>query len=662
MEAREDSTTSPTTSSVATGTDWRDRRQVPIASVVETRPFWWRHPVLVQVVSVAALVWGVGYLVWRIGWSGRGTPLALFLALLAAELFGWLSLGFYVFFGWRIPVTERPPLPDRLPAVDVFVCTYDEAEHVLEATLVGCRAITVPHVTYLLDDGGRPEMETLAHRLGAVYVTRPDNSHAKAGNINHALGSTTGELILFLDADHVPHPDILTATVGYFDDPRLALVQMPHDFFNRDSAQHTRTTRHEQTLFYDVIAPGKDRQGAMFWCGSATVVRRVALEQVGGVLTDTVAEDFHTTIAMHARGWRSRYHNETLVQGLAPHDVAGFLLQRYRWARGNLRVFRTRQNPLTCRGLTPRQRISYFASLLNYFSGLQRFALLLVLMVTLVTGRLPMHASLASLLLLWFPWSALACVSTVALGRGALGSLDSTRYGLMTMGIYVRSVLTLFGAASTTFIVTPKEGVDPGGVRVLRMLSLVTVTGVALFVACVLRVATVLGVMSLPTMPTLATAITVALGLWELVCIVMLLSSLARRRQLRHHFRFLVTLQARIDNTATIVSLCDLTPDGLSFECPVSMDLGLAPRLLTRLPDSTGRLHDVTLTVRVQSSRREVDRPVFRIGCTIVAPDRRTRDRLVEYCFVARLALQAAVDAERLQPALAARHETVQTG
>ena len=66
----------------------------------------------------------------------------------------------------------------------------------------------------------------------------------------------------------------------------------------------------------------------MFWCGSATLVRRVALEGVGGVLTDTVAEDFHTTIALHARGWRTHYHHEVLVQGLAPHDLAGFLLQR----------------------------------------------------------------------------------------------------------------------------------------------------------------------------------------------------------------------------------------------------------------------------------------------------------------------------------------------
>ena len=136
----------------------------------------------------------------------------------------------------------------------------------------------------------------------------------------------------------------------------------------------------------------------MFWCGSATIVRRAALEGVGGVLTDTVAEDFHTTIRMHAQGWRTHYHDEILVQGKAPHDLASFLLQRARWAKGNLAVFRTRENPITCPGLTRRQRVSYFASLYNYFSGLQRITLLLVLAWVLLTGQLPMHASPATLL------------------------------------------------------------------------------------------------------------------------------------------------------------------------------------------------------------------------------------------------------------------------
>ena len=244
--------------------------------------FWWRHPHLVQVLGLSALGWGMAYLAWRVMVSGRGAPLALFLVLLAAELFGWLNLALYVFLAWSVPRSRQPALSYPIPSIDVFVCTYDESLNVLEATLTGCRALRLPHTTYLLDDGRRPEVEALAARLGIRYITRDDNRHAKAGNINHALRSTHGELILFLDADHVPMPCILESLAGDFRDPQLALVQTPHDFSNRDSVQHTRVARHEQTLFFEVIAPGKDRHNAIFWCGSATLMRRAALEEVGG--------------------------------------------------------------------------------------------------------------------------------------------------------------------------------------------------------------------------------------------------------------------------------------------------------------------------------------------------------------------------------------------
>ena len=237
-------------------------------------------------------------------------------------------------------------------AIDVYVCTYDEPVAVVQATLTGCLALNHPHTTYLLDDGRRPAMAAVAAEFGAEYLTRPDNFHAKAGNINAALPRTTGELVLVLDADHVPMPDALDALAGYFDDDKVALVQTPHDFYNHDSIQHYEIGRHEQSVFYSVIMPGKDRHGAAFWCGSGAVIRREALLEVGGVAVETIAEDFHTTIKLHRAGWKSRYHDEVLVQGLAPHDLGGYLLQRDRWARGNLAVFATTESPLRTRELT----------------------------------------------------------------------------------------------------------------------------------------------------------------------------------------------------------------------------------------------------------------------------------------------------------------------
>lgn len=618
-----------------------NQRAAPSVPPLETSrsTFWYAHDRLVRIIASAALAWGAAYLVWRIGWSGRGTPLALFLPLLAAEMFGWCSLAFYVFFAWRAPRLAPSPAPQPEISVDVFVCTYDEPASVLEPTLLACAAISSPHTTYVLDDGRRPEIRALAMRNGARYITRPDNAHAKAGNINHALPLTHGELILFLDADHVPLPGILDATTGYFSDPDVALVQTPHDFLNRDSAQHTAPARHEQTLFYEVIAPGKDRHNSMFWCGSATVVRRAALVEVGGVLTDTVAEDFHTTIAMHSRGWRTIYRNETLVQGLAPHNLDGFLLQRARWARGNLAVLRTRENPLTCPGLTIGQRVSYSASLANYFAGLQRMVLLLVLIWTLSTGQLPMHASLVVLAMLWVPWSSLSFLATGALGRGALGPFDSTRYGLLTMGIHVRGILALTSTRAGAFKVTPKNGVEQGGWRALRSLGLVTLLGVSLCVAWVLRAASALGVVALPDLPTFALVITLVLGVWELGCITWVLGGVATRRQVRASYRFPVELRARIARTASVVPVLDLSVEGVSFLSHIALSDGHRLTLLTRLPDTAGVLRDVELPVSVVSCR-PFDEGHYRIGCRLDQVTEATRELIVGYCFVIQPARQ----------------------
>src|SRR6185295_17794888 len=216
-----------------------------------------RHPWLLRSLAIVALLWGLGYLTWRIGWSGEGTSAIAFAMLLVTEIYGIWALATLTWFSWsRRPASRPPSTPGR--SVDVYVCTYDEPVEVVAATLAGCRALTYPHTTYLLDDGRRPEMEELAGIAGARYLTREENTHAKAGNINAALPRTGGELVLMLDADHVPMPDALDAMVGYFDDERLALVQSPHDFFNHDSVQHYVVGRHEQSLFYRVVCPGKD--------------------------------------------------------------------------------------------------------------------------------------------------------------------------------------------------------------------------------------------------------------------------------------------------------------------------------------------------------------------------------------------------------------------
>ncbi len=588
------------------------------------------HDGIRRAVATIALTAGFSYLIWRLFDTWKGTNPILFSVLFGCELFGWTVLASFTFLAWRIPRRSRPPIGHN-PTVGVFVCTYDEGLHVLEATLVGCNGITYPHTTYVLDDGRRDEVRDLAARFGVAYVTRSDNRHAKAGNINNALGCTEGDLLLILDADHVPQPDILDATVGYFDDPSVALVQTPHDFGNHDSFQHFATGRHDQSMFFEVIMPGKDRHNGAFWCGSAAVIRRRALEDIGGIATDTVAEDFHTTIRMHGRGWTTRYHDETLVQGLAPHDLASFLLQRDRWARGNLAVLRTPENPVLAPHLTLKQRVSYLSSLLAYFVPLQRLLMVAVLTTMLVGGLLPVRAPAWQFVAFWLPWMALDIAAGTLLSRGQISLLDGSYMLLLTTEIYSRAVFGLVRPFRVAFKVTPKDGIDEGGWSAASQLRLVLVIEGLLGVAVVMRALALAGLLALPPLGPLAVALGLSFAAWELALIASALWRVTRRRQVRHQFRVKVEIAATM--SGSVVRIADLTPSGAAIITPRPLSIGDEVPLQLELPRLDGGTSTVRADFTARSCRTQDDQS-WRVGGTL-APERPEDGlALIEHCHV----------------------------
>jgi cellulose synthase (UDP-forming) len=592
-----------------------------------------RHPIPLRAFALCALIWGVGYLTWRIGWSGQGASPVAFAMLLVTEIYGLWALGTLAWYSWSRPPAVRPPAtPGR--KIDVYVCTYDEPFEVVAATLAGCRALTYPHATYLLDDGRRPEMEELAQVAGAEYLTRPDNSHAKAGNINAALPRTDGELVLMLDADHVPMPDALDAMVGYFDDERVALVQSPHDFFNHDSVQHYVVGRHEQSLFYRVVCPGKDRHGAAYWCGSAAMLRRQALLEIGGVATETIAEDFHTTIRLLRHGWSSRYHDEVLVQGLAPHDLDGYLLQRDRWARGNLAVFTLPESPLRASELRPLQRLSYFVSLAAYLAPPMRLLLLATLGLVMWTGELPMKISVVALAALWLPSISLNLLAGSALTRGYMKIGETAHYELLTMEIYTRALRCIFRPGRTAFEVTPKQGADGGGIDAVRKLRLVILAAIVLAGGTALRLLDLAGVGPLPDLPGIAAVIVPLLGLIELRRVLRTLLAVGRRHQRRQVYRFEGSAPAHCFAAGGHIGgeLVDASAAGVGLVLDAAVSVGERPSVLLELEEATGEAHEVAAQVEVRSCR-EVDGR-FLVGATIEEMDPASRMRLMEWCYV----------------------------
>lgn len=595
--------------------------------------FFDRHPRLLRATALIALVWGIGYLTWRVGWSGEGASPVAFGMLLATEVYGLYALAILAWFSWSRPAAVRPAVtPGR--KVDVYVCTYDEPAEVVMATLAGCRALTYPHTTYLLDDGRRPEMRELAELAGAEYMTRPDNSHAKAGNLNAALPRTDGDLVFVLDADHVPMPDALDALVGYFDDERMALVQTPHDFFNHDSVQHYVVGRHEQSLFYRVVCPGKDRHGAAYWCGSAALINRHALLEIGGVATETIAEDFHTTIRLMRHGWRSRYHDEVLVQGLAPHDLDGYLLQRDRWARGNLAVFRLPESPLRAKSLHPLQRLSFLASLFAYLAPPMRLLLLLTLGLVLWTGELPMKISVVALAALWLPYVLLNFGAGAALARGYMRVPESAHYELLTMEIYTRALRCALVPGKTAFKVTPKQGRDGGGLDAVRKLHLVLFCTLLLAAGTAMRLLDLAGVGPLPDLPGIAAVVVPLLGLFELRRLLATLTAVGRRRQRRLVYRFEGDAPANLytPTAHTTARLVDASAAGLGLVASAPLEAGSEPAVLLTLTDAAGSEHEVAAKIEVRTCR-EVEGS-FLIGATIREIDPEARLRLMEWCYV----------------------------
>jgi cellulose synthase (UDP-forming) len=595
--------------------------------------FFDRRLLLLRGLALVALLWGLGYLTWRVGWSWEGANPVLFAMLLVTEVYGLYALAILAWFSWSRPPAVRPAAtPGR--SVDVYVCTYDEPAEVVMATLAGCRALTYPHTTYLLDDGRRPEMEELAKLAGAEYLTRPDNSHAKAGNLNAALPRTEGDLVLMLDADHVPMPDALDALVGYFDDERMALVQTPHDFFNHDSVQHYVVGRHEQSLFYRVVCPGKDRHGAAYWCGSAALINRHALLAIGGVATETIAEDFHTTIRLLRGGWRTRYHDEVLVQGLAPHDLDSYLLQRDRWARGNLAVFTLPESPLRAGELTPLQRLSYLASLFAYLAPPMRLLLLLTLGAVLWTGALPLKISVLALAALWLPSVLLNLAAGAALARGYMRIPETAHYELLTMEIYTRALRCIVRPGRTAFKVTPKQGRDGGGLDAVRKLHLVVFCAVLLATGTLLRLLDLAGIGPLHDMPGIAAWIVPLLGLIELRRLGKTMWTVGRRRQRRLVYRFAgdAAADCLTEDGPVPARLVDASASGVGLVAEAPLELGSCPAVLLNLDDAGGEHHEVAAQIEIRSCREAGER--FLIGATIVDIDPDSRLRLMEWCYV----------------------------
>jgi len=354
---------------------------------------------------------------------------------------------------------ERWPMfiGDTQIAVDVFITVYGEDLEKVRNTTLAALAIRGEHTTWILDDGRSDAVRDLAAALGANYVRRLSGNGAKAGNINHALTLAKGEYFAIFDADFVPKPDFLYETIPFFIDDDVAFVQTPQAYGNMDNLV-SRGAGFMQSVFYRFIQPGRNRFNAAFCVGTNVVFRRAAIDDIGGMNTDSKSEDVWTSLELHERGWRSIYIPVTLAIGDAPETVEDYTKQQMRWASGGFEILMQR-NPLSPRTkLTLDQRLQYTVTATHYFAGITPFLLLMVPPFEIFFDLRPVDLTVTPLT--WFLFYAGFYGLQMLLAFHTMGSFRIETLVLATVSfpIYIAALLNVFSGKEQKWHVTGRGG------------------------------------------------------------------------------------------------------------------------------------------------------------------------------------------------------------
>jgi cellulose synthase (UDP-forming) len=592
-----------------------------------------------RIIVIAAIAFGAVYLIWRVGWTRQGTQAILFWRLWLAEAVIWVGLLRYAHDGWDLLSTPREPPGDF--TVDVVVVCRDEPVEVLRATLLGCQAIRHPHRTVVVDTLGREDLARWTSELGADLFEADVlglDQPIEAG-LASVLGHLDGELVTVLAADHVPLPGLLDELIGDFEDPTVWLAQGRQAFYGPSPGEY-RGSATETELLFRILLPGKNFHRAAYWCGSGGLVRRRAIEQLGGIPTATDTPGFQLSIAAIGDGWHSTYHSAPVVLTLARPDLDGFIAQHAVTAQGNLRVLRTAQNPLFAGGLGIHQRLAYLGTLVTYLSGPRRMALMWILCATLITGDLPIRAQPVLLVGMWCAWMGLVSLASQALGRGIGGTLTGNRHRWLLIGAYTGAWVSLLLPRRVLLAIRrpPHSGHLDEPTPRLRLLFV----GTALVVlATVWRILAVVGLVDLPPMSATATWITLVLAIGLLLLIAELVVDTRRRTRRRSH-RFAVEATAKLGDDPHRV--LDLAEGGASIQFQKPPRVGCPYIVTLRVPGLDGGFHQATVAAEVRSVRRLAGPPAsgFAVGLSFTHRSPVALARLTEYCRVLLPARDAA--------------------
>ena len=545
--------------------------------------------------------------------------------LLVLEIWGVAQLGLLAMIGWRQKNPVQPPDAEGLGADLVITATFHSADE-LERTLVACQSVEGAGRTLVALRPDRSDLTDVADRFD-VGVLEGEGNHVDL--FRQGVVDLDSSITAWLEAGQMPMRDFLTATLGHFADPTVAIVQAKQGMLNKDSLANMRGGRDEDAFRSEVAYPAQGARGDATWTGGGSLVRAGALASIGDFPADQAALA-RAQVKLQAAGWLSRFYGDRqLLLDTAPDSLESYLLVRRRRAIESLRVFTTAENPLRYRGLSLKQRLDHVAFGSTYLASIRQLGLTIVLVVALLTGAVPFGGSARVWASLWLSQFVLGTMARKLLARGTMGFGDWTRQGWRTLSSDLSAIASVTGLTHRTIRF---RGVKDTGVRSLSRMRLVSTVLVAMNSALIARGLTVFLPRMLPRFTTFERVMILVIALVVVGSMIDVLQVAVRRTQRRASYRLNTRLVGYLDGVK--VRIVDLTPNGLGARTKSGseVEVGSTIDFNIGVPGGDEGIEVVKGHGHVRSVTPQDEHD--RIGIEFERLDNDSRARLIDYCAV----------------------------
>jgi glycosyltransferase involved in cell wall biosynthesis len=385
---------------------------------------------------------------------------------------------------WRrrvSPTTPTPAVPDdALPLVSLHVPAHNEPPDMVIETLSSLLRLDYPRYEVVaIDDNTddeqlwRPVAEWCASH-GVTFEHLHDWPGYKSGALNYALRELTdpmAELIGVVDSDYQIEPGFLRRCAPLFADPEVGFIQAPQDYRDWSQTPFFRRLYYSYKYFFAVSQPSRNEHDGAIFAGTMGLIRRAALQRIGGWDEWCITEDAELSLRLLRAGWSGLHVDQSWGHGVMPLTFEALKSQRYRWCFGGIQILRANWRTLlpgratTTNRLSMAQRWAYLAGGIQWYGdllGLIFFVFLLAGAINIVSGGDQLFRKLTAFLVATVPvLVVLGLLRAVALLRRGTGASWRDAIGAFfiwqsTALVVARASVQGLFARKAAFLRTPK--------------------------------------------------------------------------------------------------------------------------------------------------------------------------------------------------------------